>query len=428
MILTATSDSTRLVEYEWTINGVIEAQSTKSIDVDVKSPDVVSVKGKNDCGNWSQPVTLDWGVIPPSDGYIGDITYEIREDLLGDDEIKFTIPIVNKSSEEMCFYVDLRDASGVFLEKAPMLLQTLKLSAGGSGNIIVDSYGAINPSWGLSNVLNTLVKFELKSIKTILGICSPPPVGYEVIEAKTLNVTTADEEPDEKPVMPDDDAIMPEENLRIVSADYPAEVGYNDIFTMKFTVDNINTLLSVNAIAQLFDKSSGSFITERRFKVKPGENYILELPGYMYTTNHLNYKLVILQDRVWPLSNEIEDILNFTVLNRDYVDPDDPTIVWCTQEFKILYDEVAVPGTVVVAGGEVPVSVEGGSITLIKGKEYIATAYHKLGNETKIFTSCTLEPIVFGLKSEPEPKPEFDTNLILYLAVFIAAVMMFKGA
>lgn len=427
MILTATSDSTRLVEYEWTINGVIEAQSTKSIDVDVKSPDVVSVKGKNDCGNWSQPVTLDWGVIPPSDGYIGDITYEIREDLLGDDEIKFTVPIVNKSNEEMCFYVDLRDASGTFLEKAPMLLQSLRLGVGGSGSIIVDSYGAINPSWGLSNVMDQLVKFELKGVKTVLGVCSPPPVGYEVIEAKTLNVTTADEEPDEKPVMPDSD-VTPEENLRIVSADYPAEVGYNDIFTMKFTVDNINTLLSVNAIAQLFDKSSGSFITERKFKVKPGENYILELPGYMYTTNHLNYKLVILQDRVWPLSNEVEDILNFTVLNSGYVDPDDPTLEFCTQEFKILYDDVAVPGTVVVAGGEVPVSVEGGSITLIKGKEYIATAYHKLGNETKTFTSCTLEPIVFGLKSEPEPKPEADENMILYAAVFIAAVLMFKGA
>ena len=426
MKLTATSDSTRLVEYEWIINGVIDGITTQTIDVDIASPDVVTVRAKNDCGNWSQPVTLEWEPIP-DDGYMGEITYEFKEDLLGEDEIKFTVPVKNTSNEDKCFYVDLRDASGTFLEKAPMLLQTLKLSAGGSGVITVDSYGAINPSWSLPDVLDQTVKFELKAVNTFLGICSPPPVSYDIIETKILKVTTADEEPDEVPVIPDSD-ITPEENLRIVSADYPAEVGYNDIFTMKFTIDNINILLPVNAIAQLFDKASGSFITERRFKVKPGENYILELPGYMYTTNHLNYKLVILQDRIWPLSNEVEDILNFTVLNSGYVDPDDPTLEFCEQAFKILYDDVAVPGTVVVAGGEVPVSVEGGSITLIKGKEYFATAYYKLANETLSFTSCTLEPVVFGLKSAEEPKPEIDTNLILYLAVFIAAFMMFKGA
>lgn len=60
MILTATSESTRLVEYEWTINGVIYGEKTKSINVDVSDPDVVSVRALNDCGNWSQPLTLDW--------------------------------------------------------------------------------------------------------------------------------------------------------------------------------------------------------------------------------------------------------------------------------------------------------------------------------------------------------------------------------
>lgn len=65
MILEATSDSTRLVQYEWTINGVIDARTTQTIDVDVASPDVVSARAKNDCGNWSQPITLNWGVPKP---------------------------------------------------------------------------------------------------------------------------------------------------------------------------------------------------------------------------------------------------------------------------------------------------------------------------------------------------------------------------
>lgn len=60
MILTALSDSTRIVEYEWTINGIIQAETTKSITADVESPDFVSVIGKNDCGNWSERIYLKW--------------------------------------------------------------------------------------------------------------------------------------------------------------------------------------------------------------------------------------------------------------------------------------------------------------------------------------------------------------------------------
>lgn len=60
MILTAISDSTRLVEYEWTINGVIYEGTTQSIEVDVTKEDDISVRAKNDCGNWSQPLTLKW--------------------------------------------------------------------------------------------------------------------------------------------------------------------------------------------------------------------------------------------------------------------------------------------------------------------------------------------------------------------------------
>lgn len=426
MKLTAISpDEATLVVYEWTVNGAIIGENTRIIDIDVASPDVVSVKGQNDCGSWSLPIELVWGD-PVENEYIGEIIYEFKDDLFGDEEIKFTVPINNVSNEEKCFFIDLRDKNGVFLEKAPMLLQTLRLGAGESGSIIVDSYGAVNPSWGLSNVIDSIVKFELKSVNTVFGVCSLPPIGYDIIESKTLSVTKKDEEPDERPIMPDD-YITPEENLKIINSAYPSEVAYNDIFTMKFGIQNLNAVFAVNTIARLFDKTSGSFITERKFKIEAGKTHVLDLPGYMYTTNHLHYRLVIYQDKIWPIPNELEDALDFSVLNSGYIDPTDPDLVLCEQHFKITYDKVAVPGTVVVDNTEVPISVEGGMINLFKGKTYIATAYHSSEKETKTFTSCTLEPLVFGLETPPDPD-DVDSNMLLYLAVFAMAVMMFKGA
>ena len=59
MKLTATSNDV-IVEYEWTINDVIYSGKTQTIEVDVKKPDVITVRGLNDCGNWSQSITLKW--------------------------------------------------------------------------------------------------------------------------------------------------------------------------------------------------------------------------------------------------------------------------------------------------------------------------------------------------------------------------------
>ena len=66
MKLTAISpDEVTLVLYEWTVNDVIltdTTQTTQTIEADVSEGDVVSVRAQNDCGSWSQPVTLKWGL------------------------------------------------------------------------------------------------------------------------------------------------------------------------------------------------------------------------------------------------------------------------------------------------------------------------------------------------------------------------------
>ena len=64
MILTAETPDA-LVSFEWTINGTIIPENTQSIDVDVvEHVDTVSVRGLNDCGSWSLPLSLVWGDIP----------------------------------------------------------------------------------------------------------------------------------------------------------------------------------------------------------------------------------------------------------------------------------------------------------------------------------------------------------------------------
>ena len=59
MILTATTEDP-IVDYEWTVNGVIQVSKNQAIELDINDPDVVTVRGINDCGSWSAPVTLDW--------------------------------------------------------------------------------------------------------------------------------------------------------------------------------------------------------------------------------------------------------------------------------------------------------------------------------------------------------------------------------
>ena len=58
MILTAETDDV-LVEFEWIINGVIYPETTQTIDVE-EFVNTVSVRGLNDCGNWSLPYELSW--------------------------------------------------------------------------------------------------------------------------------------------------------------------------------------------------------------------------------------------------------------------------------------------------------------------------------------------------------------------------------
>ena len=59
MILTAETPDTNIVQYEWKINDVYHSDITQTIEADIKSSDVVSVRGLNDCGNWSALFTLD---------------------------------------------------------------------------------------------------------------------------------------------------------------------------------------------------------------------------------------------------------------------------------------------------------------------------------------------------------------------------------
>ena len=209
---------------------------------------------------------------PEPGGYIGTISHEFSGD-----EIKIFVPVTNIWTKEICCYVDLRDQSGEFVEKAPMLLQTLRLLPGQSGTITIDSYAAINPAWNVNTVKGQTVSLELKGIGTVIGLCSPPPVGYTILHTKLYNVPVP--EPDTEP----DDEI---------------DIGnYIGNITHKFTVNEIKITAQVTNIwskqacffAYLNDQN-GKFVESApaplQLKLDPGEsgeiifNSDIPLPHY----------------------------------------------------------------------------------------------------------------------------------------------------
>lgn len=196
---------------------------------------------------------------PEPGGYIGNITHEFSGD-----EIKIFVPVTNIWTKEICCYVDLRDQSGEFVEKAPMLLQTLKLLPGQSGLITIDSYGAINPSWDVNTVKGQTVSIELKGIGTVIGMCSPPPIGYTILHTKPFEVPM--------PPLPD-----PEPDDTIDIGDYIGNITHefsgNEI---KITAQVTNTWSKQACFFAYLMDQNGTFIenapTPLQLKLSPGES------------------------------------------------------------------------------------------------------------------------------------------------------------
>ena len=194
---------------------------------------------------------------PDPGGYIGTISHKFTGD-----EIKIFVPVTNIWTKETCFYVDLRDQSGAFVEKAPMLLQSVKLAPGESGTITIDSYGAINPSWNVTDVQGQTLSLELKGIASIIGQCSIPPIGYTIIHTKSYDV----------PMPPDIDPDPVIGNLgrieNISANDIRQQIG-NDEITL--TIDIYNPSNKEQCYILKMYNEAGDFIAKAPTSIIPGQ-------------------------------------------------------------------------------------------------------------------------------------------------------------
>ena len=57
----------------------------------------------------------------------------------------------------------------------------------------------------------------------------------------------------------------------------------------------------------------------------------------------------------------------------------------------------------------------------------VVGAYHKGGSETKIFTACTLEPLVFGIPLPLVDEDEDDIFLYILAAIILAFAAFSMG-
>ena len=200
---------------------------------------------------------------PEPGGYIGEISHEFSGD-----EIKVFVPITNIWTKETCFYLDLRDQSGSFIEKAPMLLQTVKLSPGETGTIIIDSYGAINPSWNVTDVQGQSVSLELKGIASILGVCSLPPVGYTIVHTKPYDIPMPPEPEPEPEPEPDDPPVYGTGTIGAITKEIIQQVG-NDEVKFSIPVTN-NTSKEQCYIVKLYNEA-GDYIAKTPTSIVPGQ-------------------------------------------------------------------------------------------------------------------------------------------------------------
>ena len=197
---------------------------------------------------------------PDPGGYIGAITHEFSGD-----EIKIFVPITNIWTKEACFYVDIRDQAGVFVDKAPMLLQTVKLGPGETGTITIDSYGAINPSWNVTDVQGQTVSLELKSIGTVLGLCSLPPIGYTIVHTKSYDVPMPLEpEPEPEPEPP----VYGTGTIGTITKEVIQQVG-NDEVKFSIPVTN-NTSKEQCYIVKLYNEA-GDYVAKTPTSIVPGQ-------------------------------------------------------------------------------------------------------------------------------------------------------------
>ena len=122
---------------------------------------------------------------PVPDKYIGAISHEFSGD-----EIKITVQVTNVWTKEICCYIELRDQSGVFIEKTPGDLNVAQLIPGQSKTLTINSHGAVHPTWNVNDVKGQTVSIELKTKATFLdtSFCEVPSKGYEIVDTKTYPI------------------------------------------------------------------------------------------------------------------------------------------------------------------------------------------------------------------------------------------------
>lgn len=196
---------------------------------------------------------------PDPGGYIGTISHEFTGD-----EIKIFVPVTNIWTKETCFYVDLRDQSGAFIEKAPMLLQSVKLAPGESGTITIDSYGAINPSWNVTDVQGQTLSLELKGIASIIGVCSIPPIGYTIVHTKSYDIPIPpDPDPD-----PDDPPVYVTGTIGTITKEIIQQMGNDEV---KFSIPVTNNTSKEQCYIVKMYNEAGDYIAKTPTSIVPGQ-------------------------------------------------------------------------------------------------------------------------------------------------------------
>lgn len=133
--------------------------------------------------------------VPPETGKIGGITYDIIKQILND-EIVFYIPVTNLSDKERCFYVDLYDESGNFVDKAPNTLTPIgkfanRIAAGATETIEMSSNWEL---WHIGHVQGQIVTFKLRSDEMIpvVNYCSELHTTYDIADEVTVDLNNID--------------------------------------------------------------------------------------------------------------------------------------------------------------------------------------------------------------------------------------------
>lgn len=137
---------------------------------------------ETDVNNCGVPDRLNSDCIPTEElsGTIDKITHIVTESVF-DDEIQFEISVVNTSTEDGYFYVDLRDKEGTFVEKAPSICK--QILAGQSTTIYMSSTLATFPQWSLKDVNGQTVTFELTTSTSVgEGIKTVDTMTYDIQE------------------------------------------------------------------------------------------------------------------------------------------------------------------------------------------------------------------------------------------------------